>query len=203
MATLHLRAHTSSLADLTFFTSFALRAARALALPTSGAIALPTRTSLFTVPRSPFAHKKSQENFWRKEHKRAIKVYDGNEEIVQAWLAYLRKEAMGGVGMKAQVMVYRELGVRPLSFSVLCASRERPADDGASLQWGKKMVSTEALRQTGLVESLAKELVEELSTGVEATEQVESAKAELEGAKGEQRVLEVTSQVAEEKVEQK
>lgn len=136
VATLHLRAHTSSLADLTFFTSFALRAARALALPTSGAIALPTRTSLFTVPRSPFAHKKSQENFWRKEHKRAIKVYDGNEEIVQAWLAYLRKEAMGGVGMKAQVMVYRELGVR--SLSLCCASREWPANDAVRCSGARK-----------------------------------------------------------------
>lgn len=107
VATLHLRSHTASLASLGFFTSFAMRAAKALGLATSGVIALPTRTTIFTVPRSPFAHKKSQENFWRKEHKRGIKVYDGNEEVVTIWLAYLRKEAMGGVGMKAQIFRYK------------------------------------------------------------------------------------------------
>lgn len=162
VATLHLRSHTTELEHLAFFTSFALRAARALGLPTSGVIALPTKTSLFTVPRSPFAHKKSQENFWRKEHKRAIKVYDGNEEIVQAWLAYLRKEAMGGVGMKAQVITYRPVG------------------------WGQTMVGTEMLRQSAIiaggedaakVKSLAEELVEELSEMVDETAKVQAAQS--------------------------
>lgn len=162
VATLHLRSHTTELEHLAFFTSFALRAARALGLPTSGVIALPTKTSLFTVPRSPFAHKKSQENFWRKEHKRAIKVYDGNEEIVQAWLAYLRKEAMGGVGMKAQVITYRPVG------------------------WGKTMVGTEMLRQSAFiaggedaakVKGLAEELVEELSEMVDETARVQAAQS--------------------------
>jgi len=110
VATLHLRSHTTSLPSLTFFTQFALRAARALGLSTTGAVALPTKTSLYTVPRSPFAHKKSQQNFWKKEHKRAIKVFDGNPEVVSAWFAYLRKEAMGGVGQKAQVFEYKQLG---------------------------------------------------------------------------------------------
>ena len=50
---------------------------------------------------------------------------------------------------------------------------------------------------------MAKELVEELSTGVEASEKVESAKAEEDGVKGEQRVLEVASEVKDVKVEQK
>lgn len=110
VATLHLRAYDDNLADLGFFTNFALRAARALGLPTTGAAALPTATWLRTVPRSPFVHKKSQQNFWRRTHKRAIKVYDGDEEVVQAWLAYLRKEAFPGVGMKAQYWTYRPLG---------------------------------------------------------------------------------------------
>ncbi|GAA6060381.1 hypothetical protein JCM10212_004634 [Sporobolomyces blumeae] len=151
VATLHLRSYTDSVPDLQFFTSFALRAARALGLPTSGAVALPTRTSLFTVPRSPFAHKKSQQNFWRKEHKRAIKVWDGNEEVVQAWLAYLRREALGGVGMKAQVFTYRPVG------------------------WGQKLGTgdLEEVGEQGLeseVERLAKDLQEELEAGIEEAE---------------------------------
>ncbi|GAA6022920.1 hypothetical protein JCM10207_006865 [Rhodosporidiobolus poonsookiae] len=163
VATLHLRSHTDSVPDLQFFTSFALRAARALGLPTSGAAALPTKTSLFTVPRSPFAHKKSQQNFWRKEHKRAIKVFDGNAEVVEAWLAYLRQEALPGVGMKAQVFTYRGVG------------------------WGKDLVGQqeadehlEALQARGggagvesdEVERLAKELEEELKAGIEEAEEM-------------------------------
>ncbi|KAK4704870.1 small subunit ribosomal protein S10, partial [Phenoliferia sp. Uapishka_3] len=164
VATLHLRSHTLNLAHLDFFTSFALRSARALGLPTTGAIALPTRTSLYTVPRSPFAHKKSQENFWRKEHRRAIKVFDGEEEVVGAWLAYLRKEAMGGVGMKAQVFTYREVG------------------------WGEKMVGVDGLRETSAgdeadqVRALAAELEGELSEGIKETEKIalDSGSGEVE-----------------------
>ncbi|GAA5985940.1 hypothetical protein JCM11641_004836 [Rhodosporidiobolus odoratus] len=158
VATLHLRSHTTSLSDLTFFTSFALRSARALGLPTSGAAALPTKTSLYTTPRSPFAHKKSQQNFWKKEHKRAIKVFDGNEEVVEAWLAYLRKEALPGVGMKAQVFSYREVG------------------------WGKDLVgqaeaeeqalAAAGVEEGGEVERLAKELEEELKAGIEEAEEL-------------------------------
>ena len=33
-------------------------------------------------------------------HKRAIKVWDGDAEVVQCWVSYLRKNAMPGVGMK-------------------------------------------------------------------------------------------------------
>lgn len=168
VATLHLRSYTDSVPDLQFFTQFALRAARALGLPTSGAVALPTRTSLYTVPRSPFAHKKSQQNFWRKEHKRCIKVWDGNDDVVQAWLAYLRKEALGGVGMKAQVFTYREVG------------------------WGKDLVSEKEAEAHALaaagdlgaegdaaqVERLAKDIEEELRADID---EAEGASGELEG----------------------
>ena len=126
VATLHLRAYDDALADLSFFTNFALRSARALGLPTTGAAALPTSTWLRTVPRSPFVHKKSQQNFWRRTHKRAIKVFDGDEEVVQAWLAYLRKEAFPGVGMKAQYFTYRQVG------------------------WGKDLVSDQEIDQLAL-----------------------------------------------------
>lgn len=163
VATLHLRSYTDSVPDLQFFTQFALRAARALGLPTSGAVALPTRTSLYTVPRSPFAHKKSQQNFWRKEHKRCIKVWDGNDDVVQAWLAYLRKEALGGVGMKAQVFTYREVG------------------------WGKDLVSEKeaealALAQQGddaaSVMRVVEDVVGELSADIE---EAEAASGQVEG----------------------
>ncbi|GAA5940395.1 mitochondrial 37S ribosomal protein uS10m RSM10 [Sporobolomyces koalae] len=162
VATLHLRSYTDSVPDLQFFTSFALRAAKALGLPTSGAVALPTRTSLFTVPRSPFAHKKSQQNFWRKEHKRAIKVWDGNEEIVQAWLAYLRKEALGGVGMKAQVFTYR-----PVGWGQALGQGQVEGDAGLTAQEEELL---ELSLGEGDVERLAKELQEEIESDIKQAE---------------------------------
>lgn len=172
VATLHLRSHTDSLPELTFFTSFALRSARALGLASTGAISLPTKTSLFTTPRSPFAHKKSQQNFWRKEHKRAIKLFDGTPQVVNAWLAFLRKEAMGGVGMKAQIFSYQEVG------------------------WGQKMVAeqpsslaTEANEDSD-IKALAHELEGELKEEVERKDQAEAEMATERPAKEERKELE-------------
>ncbi|GAA5870289.1 hypothetical protein JCM1840_001614 [Sporobolomyces johnsonii] len=182
VATLHLRSYTDSVPDLQFFTSFALRAARALGLPTSGAVALPTRTSLWTVPRSPFAHKKSQQNFWRKEHKRAIKVWDGNEEVVDAWLAYLRKEALAGVGMKVQTFTYRpagwgqKLGTGEMEEGLAKEEQELLLKAGGS--------------DAAEVERLAKELQEELKLGIEASERNEKEAKKEEEAQGERKTLE-------------
>ncbi|GAA5842375.1 hypothetical protein JCM9279_005366 [Rhodotorula babjevae] len=173
VATLHLRSYTDSVPDLQFFTQFALRAARALGLPTSGAVALPTRTSLYTVPRSPFAHKKSQQNFWRKEHKRCIKVWDGNDDVVQAWLAYLRKEALGGVGMKAQVFTYREVGWGEDLVSEKEAEAHALAQHSAAAA-GELGAEGEAAQ----VELLAKELEAELRADLD---EVEGASGEVEG----------------------
>jgi small subunit ribosomal protein S10 len=52
------------------------------------------------VPKSPFVHKKSQENFERKVHKRLIKAWDADQEVVDRWLQYVQKHAIGGVGIR-------------------------------------------------------------------------------------------------------
>ncbi|KAN0059980.1 mitochondrial 37S ribosomal protein rsm10 [Thecaphora frezii] len=111
VATLHLRSYSDALQNLELFCDFARKAAFSLGIPVTGTAHLPTRTSLWTVPRSPFVHKKSQENFWRKTHSRAIKVFDANNEVVDRWLHFLRIHAMPGVGMKAELMRYHEIGV--------------------------------------------------------------------------------------------
>ncbi|CEQ42153.1 SPOSA6832_03933 [Sporobolomyces salmonicolor] len=182
VATVHLRSYTDSIPDLQFFTSFALRSARALGLPTSGAVALPTRTSLYTTPRSPFAHKKSQQNFWRKEHKRAIKVWDGNEEVVHAWLAYLRKEAMGGVGMKAQVFSYR-----PVGWGNKLGTGEM--EEGLAREEQELLLKAGSGSAAAEVERLAKELEEELKLGIQESERIEK-EAKMEGVQGERKTLE-------------
>ena len=98
VANIHFRSHHVSLLDL--FTHFAVHAASSLAIPTSKVVPLPTQRSLWTVPRSPFVHKKSQENFDRRVHKRVIKAWDADAEVVATWVAYLRTHALAGVGMK-------------------------------------------------------------------------------------------------------
>ncbi|KAH7904504.1 ribosomal protein S10 domain-containing protein [Hygrophoropsis aurantiaca] len=98
-ALLHLRAYTP--APLALFSHFALHAASALAIPTSPhPVMLPTQRTLWTVPRGPFVHKKSQENFKRVVHRRAIKAWDADPEVVGRWIAYLVKHRMPGVGMR-------------------------------------------------------------------------------------------------------
>lgn len=95
--------------DLDFFVDFALRAAFYLKLPITGSVPLPTRRERWTVIRSPFVHAKSKENFERRTHKRLLKVYDANPEVVEIWLSTLRKHAMPGVGMKAHLYTFEEV----------------------------------------------------------------------------------------------
>lgn len=90
---------------------FALRAAYFLNLPASGPVPLPQKVERWTVIRSNFVHKKSQENFERKTLRRLIQIKDGHPETVQTWLAYLRKHQFYGVGMKANVWEYEPLDV--------------------------------------------------------------------------------------------
>ena len=98
VAMLHFRSYHLSLID--FFMHFVLHSAYSIGIPCSGVAHLPTKRSLYTVLRSPFAHKKSQENFVRITHKRAIKLWDANPEVVDRFVAYLRENMLGGVGMR-------------------------------------------------------------------------------------------------------
>ncbi|KJZ75980.1 hypothetical protein HIM_04436 [Hirsutella minnesotensis 3608] len=98
-----LQLRSFSVQPLEFFADFALRAAYYLGLPAYGPIPLPRITERWTVPRSHFIFKKSQENFERITLRRMIQIKDGNPESVQLWLAYLRKHQYYGVGMKANV----------------------------------------------------------------------------------------------------
>lgn len=95
---IHFRSYFPHLLDQ--FTHFASHSASALAIPVSRPVALPTQRSLWTVLKGPFAHKKKQENFERKVHKRAIKAWDADPQVVERWVKYLENHAMGGVGMR-------------------------------------------------------------------------------------------------------
>jgi len=92
-----------SVRNVEFFSDFALRAAYYLNLCASGPVPLPRIVERWTVPRSNFVHKKSQENFERVTLRRLIQIRDGHPEVVQLWLAFLRRHAFYGVGMKANI----------------------------------------------------------------------------------------------------
>lgn len=132
VATLSLKSHNTSVFDLDFFADFAMRAANALNIPTGGVAFLPTRTSLYTVPRGPFVHKKSQENFWRRTHHRCIKVYDASDAVVDRWLHFLRIHEMPGVASKAQVIRHYPRGVGQQLFAESAGGAVAPSTPGKS-----------------------------------------------------------------------
>ena len=105
-----LQIRSYSVRNLEFMADFALRAAYYLHLPARGPVPLPRITERWTVPRSNFVHKKSQENFERITMRRLIQILDGHPETVEIWLAFLRKHAYYGVGMKANVWEHEKLG---------------------------------------------------------------------------------------------
>ncbi|CAK7243933.1 MAG: mitochondrial 37S ribosomal protein rsm10 [Sporothrix thermara] len=108
-ADLQLRSYSKR--GLELFSDFALRAAYYLGLPAFGPVPLPRITERWTVPRSHFIFKKSQENFERITMRRLIQIRDGHPETVQVWLAFLQKHAYPGVGMKANVWEFDKLDV--------------------------------------------------------------------------------------------
>ncbi|KAF9182510.1 mitochondrial 37S ribosomal protein rsm10 [Haplosporangium sp. Z 767] len=109
VAHLHLRSYLPN--QLEFFADFARRAAAALEMPCSGVIPLPVQTSKWTVNKSPFVHKKAQETFERKTHKRLLAIKDTHPDVVRRWVQFLNQNSMGGVGMKVTIWEHEELGV--------------------------------------------------------------------------------------------
>ncbi|MCJ1258463.1 mitochondrial 37S ribosomal protein rsm10 [Lignoscripta atroalba] len=111
MPSCDLQLRSYSVRNLEFFADFALRAAYYLNLPAAGPIPLPRLTERWTVPRGVFVHKKSQENFERITLRRLIQIQDGHPETIEMWLAFLRKHAYYGIGMKANIWEHEKLGV--------------------------------------------------------------------------------------------
>ncbi|EXJ63051.1 hypothetical protein A1O7_03496 [Cladophialophora yegresii CBS 114405] len=109
VAQLQLRSFSTR--NLEFFADFCVRAAYWLSLPCTGPAPLPKKIERWTVLRSNFVHKKSQENFERITLKRLITVYDGAPEVVETWLAFVRRWQFYGVGMKANVWGWESIDV--------------------------------------------------------------------------------------------
>ena len=125
---------------------FASHAAASLGIPLSGVAALPTRRTLWTVPRGPFAHKKSQENFERRVHARAIKAFDADAEVVDRWVRYLEAHALPGVGMRVVRWHRLPVGIgREHLREVVGRMRlGRPTDKQKMKELGDKIVEVES-----------------------------------------------------------
>lgn len=89
---------------------FAMRVAYYLGLPAKGPRPLPKIVQRWTLLKSPFVNKTAQENFERITLKRVVDIQDGDVDVVKIWLAYLRRYAFWGVGMKANVWEFEGLG---------------------------------------------------------------------------------------------
>ncbi|KAI0067528.1 ribosomal protein S10 [Artomyces pyxidatus] len=143
VASLHLRSHFPPL--LALFSHFAMHAAASLGIPVSGVAMLPTQRTLWTVPRGPFVHKKSQENFERRVHKRAIKAFDADSEVVDRWVKYLERHALAGVGIRVVRWHRVPVGVGKLQLeSVVGQMRLGVVSDKQKVQeLGKKIIAEE------------------------------------------------------------
>lgn len=106
---LQLRSYNTKALD--FFADFALRSAYYLNLPAYGPVPLPKITERWTVPRSTFIHKKSQENFERVTCRRLIQIRDGHPYAIHVWLAFLRKHMYYGIGLKANIWEYNAISL--------------------------------------------------------------------------------------------
>lgn len=149
VANIQFRSHHTHLLDL--FTHFATHAAYSLGIPISRVVYLPTKHTLWTVPRSPFIHKKSQENFERRVHKRAIKAWDADPEVVERWCRYLRHHALGGVGMRVTKWERMPLGVGVTQLAHSTYGLEGSSDSQKIKALGEKIVMEEmaASREDG------------------------------------------------------
>lgn len=116
-----LQLRSYSVRPLESFCDFALRAAYYLGLPAYGPVPLPKIIERWTVPRSSFIYKKSQENFERITRRRLIQIKDANPETVQIWLAFLQKHQQAAVGMKANLWEFSSIG-KLLFLVIVCVS---------------------------------------------------------------------------------
>jgi small subunit ribosomal protein S10 len=144
VASVQFRAYTPE--PLQLAAHFAAHAAGALGIPLSGVASLPTRRTLWTVPRGPFAHKKSQENFERRVHARAIKAFDADAEVVDRWVRYIEAHALPGVGMRVVRWHRLPVGIgREHLREVVGRMRlGRPTDKQKVKELGDKIVEVES-----------------------------------------------------------
>lgn len=95
--------------DLLRASEFAARAAYYLGIPCSKVEIKKTHKRLYTVIKSPFAHAKSKENWWRVTYRQGLTAYDANPEVLDLWVSYVNKHAIEGVKYEAKIFTREPL----------------------------------------------------------------------------------------------
>ena len=94
-----------------FMADFCVRAAYYFGLPCTGPVPLPRRIERFAVIKSPFAMKKTFENFERRTYSRLVTIKDGHPDVVEMWLSYCYRNMYHGTGMKTHIFSNDYVGV--------------------------------------------------------------------------------------------
>ncbi|ORX39400.1 ribosomal protein S10 domain-containing protein, partial [Kockovaella imperatae] len=95
-----LEMHANFVENLEFYSQWCYLSARSFGMPACRPDRLPRTKELITVPKSPFVHKKFQENFQKLTFKRMIRVYDTSPQTLDLWLRYIARNSLGGITMK-------------------------------------------------------------------------------------------------------
>ena len=81
-------------------------------------------------------------------HKRAIKAWDADPEVVQRWILYLRKNAMPGVGMKITIWDRIPLGTGASDLVGLDTMENLMVEAPSNIKaLGQRIVAEEMLKQ--------------------------------------------------------
>lgn len=107
VAQLNLQSYSAQ--ALTFYSDFCMRAAYYLGIPASGPVSLPRKTERVSLPRGPFAHTKTPDNWERVTLKRLIVLYDAPLESVEKWMNYCSRYQFYGVALKGTVFNFEAL----------------------------------------------------------------------------------------------
>jgi small subunit ribosomal protein S10 len=152
IAVCDLQLRSFSVRNLELFTDFAMRAAYYLGLAARGPIPLPRIIQRYTVIRSNFVHKKSQENFERVHLRRLIQIQDGDPLAVQCWLGYIQRKQYHGVGMKANLYEQEALGV-----GARMDEQAQKVDESMDEEWGNFGIRMNAITAEKVEELLDSE----------------------------------------------
>ncbi|EPY53629.1 ribosomal protein subunit S10 [Schizosaccharomyces cryophilus OY26] len=110
--------------ELDFYSDFICRVAYYMKIPLRGPRPLPKRIESWTLLKSPFVHKGSQENFERITHTRLFEFYNTNPSQLETFLAYVRKNNMPALTLEAKSVAYEDMDVAVRIRSLLPAEKQ-------------------------------------------------------------------------------
>lgn len=174
VCTVKLSCYHADLQNLVFFAKFVEHVAAAFGLPYHRARPLPVKTSLRTVPRSPFVHKPAQENFIKKVHARTIDIYNSDMDSVKQFIEYISENGMSNVRMQVRLYERKELGFGKQMLEVEAGDLEKTDEQ-------KVKEIAQGILETGFAEAHA-----ESSAGGNQIEQTEPQQLQTEKSHTEQ-----------------